>query len=271
MTIKHVAIKDFQVFKDEFVVEFYSGVNVLIGANATGKTTLIKWLYFNKKDKSNNFVFIPEKDILEHSKGLFTFIEKKQTGFGQIYKDVLINAQDTPTIEQSKIQKTICKIIADTIDGEVHYDKGEGTFYTLKTGGKRIPFANEASGYKKLGFLGLLVTSGQLENGSVLFWDEPENSLNPELVPVLVDILLQLSQSGVQIFIATHDYNFARYFDVKKNGDVMFYNLAKENDGRITVCSSPEYTKLSENLLETAGVDLYKAVVKYAMEVDDDE
>jgi hypothetical protein len=75
----------------------------------------------------------------------------------------------------------------------------------------------------------------------------------------------------VQIFIATHDYNLARYFDVKKNDNVMFHNLSKENDGHITVCSSRKYTELSENLLERAGDDLYKAVVKYAMEIESDE
>jgi predicted ATPase len=102
----------------------------------------------------------------------------------------------------------------------------------------------EASGYRKFGLLAALIRNEQLRTGSTLFWDEPENSLNPELVPVMVDILLELSKSGVQVFLATHDYNIARYLDVRKDRSVpvVFHNLTKANGG--IVCeSSPEYLK----------------------------
>ncbi|MDR1580783.1 MAG: AAA family ATPase [Synergistaceae bacterium] len=294
MAIDRVEIKDFLVFKGEFVCDFCPGVNVLIGANATGKTTLLKEMYratetfigdktngladdvvitYPKGNKTiiipkesaqvifgvpqrNDFkvistgveerVFIPEKDILEHAKGLLTFIEQKQTGFGQIYKDVLINALDIPTQVQSEIQQKVSKIIIDTIGGVVRWDKSEGSFYTLRTDGVRIPFANEASGYKKLGFLGLLVTSGQLKKGSILFWDEPENSLNPELMPTLVEILLKLQSNGVQIFIATHNSNLAQLFDIKwtDRDSLQFCNLSKNDDGTIRCDNAASYSKL---------------------------
>jgi predicted ATPase len=62
----------------------------------------------------------------------------------------------------------------------------------------------------------LLVACGQLESGTALFWDEPENSLNPELVPALVEILLELSRNVVQIFIASHNKLLANYFIAKE-------------------------------------------------------
>ncbi|MDR1136901.1 MAG: AAA family ATPase [Synergistaceae bacterium] len=273
MAIDRVEIKDFLVFRDKFATDFCPGVNVLIGANATGKTTLLKWLYRDEKDKIGSVVFIPEKDILEHAKGLLTFIEQKQTGFGQIYKDVLINAQDIPTQVQSEIQQKVGKMIVGTIGGEVHWDKGEGSFYTLRTDGTRIPFASEASGYKKLGFLGLLITSGRLEKGSILFWDEPENSLNPGLMPVLVDILLELQRGGVQIFIATHNSNLAQLFDVKRTNkdSLLFCNLSKNDAGTIRCDSAANYTELPKSVLEDADEALYKAVVAKAMGVNADE
>ena len=304
MSINRVEIKDFLVFKGEFTADFCPGVNVLIGANGTGKTTLLRILYSaaNKEPLSQYFsgvednllttqaeqrgseetrifvcatsftydsklyrlerygwndksVYIPEKDILEHAKGLLTFIEQKRTGFSQIYKDVLVKAQDIPTQKQSETQQKVGKMIVDIIGGDMRWNKSKGSFYTLRTDGTHIPFANEASGYKKLGFLGLLITSGQLESESVLLWDEPENSLNPELLPVLVDILLELQRGGVQIFLATHNYYLARYFDVRKdkNIPVMFHNLSKADDGQILCRSSHEYLKLPNNLLENAS------------------
>ena len=45
MAIDRIEIKDFLVFKDVFDMDFCSGVNVIIGGNATGKTTLLKCLY----------------------------------------------------------------------------------------------------------------------------------------------------------------------------------------------------------------------------------
>jgi len=41
MAIDRVEIQDFLVFKGEFSATFCPGVNVLIGDNGTGKTTLM--------------------------------------------------------------------------------------------------------------------------------------------------------------------------------------------------------------------------------------
>jgi predicted ATPase len=273
-------------------------VNVIIGGNATGKTTLLKAMYEKVKgtkyhhdlpigaeitaknftlgndgkklkegkvsiivDVTENLhgVYIPEKDILEHAKGLLTFINQKQTGFGKIYEDVLIIAQDVPTRKKSATQKSVGQKIFDTIGGDTHWDKGDGSFYTLRTDGTRIPFSNEASGYKKFGFLGLLVSSGQLESESILFWDEPENSLNPELVPILVDILLELARNGVQIFIATHSEILASYFAVnrKKNDMVMFYSLCKDGE-KIKTEKSDRFDLLTPNNLIAEPVKIYE-------------
>jgi hypothetical protein len=186
-----------------------------------------------------------------------------------------VSAQDIPTQKQSETQQKVGKMIADTIGGTVHWDESRGLFYTLRTDGNRIPFSNEASGYKKLGFLGLLLTSGQLEKDTALFWDEPENSLNPELLPVLADILLELQRGGVQIFIATHSYNLARWFDVKRDrgkGDgILFHNLSKSNSGSIVCVSAEDYTELPESILDAADEKLFKAVVANAMGVQEDE
>ncbi|MDR3135757.1 MAG: ATP-binding protein, partial [Deltaproteobacteria bacterium] len=45
MSFTHARFKDFLMFKGEVIVTFGPGVNVLIGSNATGKTTLLKCLY----------------------------------------------------------------------------------------------------------------------------------------------------------------------------------------------------------------------------------
>ena len=339
MAIKRVEIKDFLVFKGEFAVDFCPGVNVIIGGNATGKTTLLKCLYgvYNKKVESCFFstnimddvsygegiikllcsndtetlfeqgpynenphinphtgkilkdgvgvscyttkgspgdagshvfsqsVFIPDKDMLAHSFGFLPWLRERQgVPFDDTLSDIVSKAQLFPKNDIS--HGKLCEDIRKIIGGEVAYDND--TFYVLKDKERKlVPFSLEASGYKKLGLLWKLIRNGLLEQGSILFWDEPENSLNPELVPVLVSILLDLAANGVQIFIASHDYNFVRYFDVRENNDipVLFHNLTKNDGGQIICESSRKYLKLTNNLLEDSADELFEAVAAYGM------
>jgi AAA15 family ATPase/GTPase len=304
MAINRVEIEDFLVFKGKFAIAFCSGVNVLIGANATGKTTLLKALYKNVKTIINHHalpdvpgkmiydtgqvdlsidnirvlsdateifqaVYIPEKDILEHARGLLTFIDQKDTDFSTVYRDVLITAQDINTKEQSETQKLVSDVIAEKIDGKVEWVPSEGRYYTVRTDGIRIPFSNEASGFKKLGYLELLVRTGHLEPNSVLFWDEPANSLNPELVPVLVDVLLRLAQNGVQIFIATHSDFLCKWLELKTSDsnstEIKFFSLYKESDG-IGAETSGNYRSLAHNSIIEQSVELYNEHLRRATE-----
>ena len=171
------------------------------------------------------------------------------------------------------MQKSIGEKISNIIGGTIEWDKSSGTYYAIKTDGNRIPFADESSGHKKLGFFGLLVASGQLHPYSTLFWDEPENSLSPDILPTLRDMLLELAQNNVQIFLATHSYELARLFDVRKDKSipVQFHNFEKSDNGGITCHSSCEYVKLPNNLLDKASEDLFKEVVADAMGVQNDE
>ena len=46
---------------------------------------------------------------------------------------------------------------------------------------------------------------------------------------IMANILLELQKNGVQIFIATHSYNFAKYLEIRRSdlSMVMFHNLYK--------------------------------------------
>jgi len=307
MVITRVEIKDFLVFKDTFEVAFCKGINVFIGGNGTGKTTLLKGMYgrsshfvrgnpnavFNmyvdkkllsklsptvKEDavlyisdtELKNIVFIPESNILSHAKGLLETVKYGKLHYEYREVEIIERARVLPNKPKNKIVEQIEKIIGGTVDLT---DDGQIFVVNKKDLGYAIDLLFEASGYQKLALLARLIHNEQISKDSILFWDEPENSLNPELMPVLVNILLELAKNDVQIFLATHDYNLARHFDVRKNKDVpvQYHNLIKKTNGQIVCNSSSEYTKLSDNSLERANEHLFEAVVSNAMGVDDDE
>ncbi|MFP3041830.1 AAA family ATPase [Treponema primitia] len=317
MAINRVEIKNILVFTGEFTCDFCPGINVIIGGNGTGKTTLMKSVYMQHTEKkleimddtvinddiliansiiNNRFssngtlnnekseikyysiegsikdmVYIPVTEMLSHSKGFLELSYKYELPFDKMQIDILINAGLPITRKITQNAEKLIGKIKKIIDGEVLYEGGE--YYILKNSGLRVDFSLEASGFQKFGLLWKLLRNGLLESGSVLFWDEPEASINPELLPVLADILLELQRGGVQVFIATHSYNLARYFDVNRNqkDNVMFYNLSKNDSGGIKCVSAQDYTNLPENILDQADEKLFKAVVANVMEVQPDE
>lgn len=136
-----------------------------------------------------------------------------------------MNASLPEIKDMPKALNGILKKISDTIDGEVVME--DDTFYIVKKDGRKVDFSLEAEGLRKLGLLWKLIRNGLLEEGSILLWDEPEANLNPELFPLVAEILLELQKNGVQIFVATHSYNFAKYLEIKREDDsqVYFHNL----------------------------------------------
>lgn len=277
---------------EAFHLDFCDGINVLIGENGVGKTTILKMIYaatqwsFEKKDPGKtkklvdffsnslkdsealknadhkegycyykvsdgahsfedslthngifNFdewlglnipsVFIPTTEMLSHAKGFLALNQKYNMPFDGTQLDIIVNASLPETREIPESCKAILGAISDVIDGTVVQE--DDTFYVLKKDGRKVDFSLEAEGLRKLGLLWKLIRNGLLEKGSILLWDEPEANLNPELYPLVTNILLKLQENGVQIFIATHSYNFAKYLEIRKteNEQVMFHNLYK--------------------------------------------
>jgi len=352
MAINRVELKDFLVFKGGFSTDFCSGVNVLIGGNGTGKTTLMKVLYwgcefsnksvltdngklnfginqnspfnaifllysyFNQLNAENvsdydyisniklysdkilssiypvldvsvsrglgsiqihdigtnlpknralakwcklkvKSVYIPATEMLSHSRGFLALNRERPLPFDCTEMDIISKAELEPTRDITPNANKIINIISELIGGIVKYDGKD--FYIEHENGASIPFSFEASGFRKLGLLWKLLRNGLLEKDAVLFWDEPENSLSPDLIPVLVDIVLELSRNGVQIFIATHSEILASYFAVNRHSadHVLFTSLYKE-DGRIESNASDRFDLLTPNKLTEEPVKLYE-------------
>ena len=153
--------------------------------------------------------------------------------------------------------------LAGEIGGEV-LAKEDGTFWVRKRSGKEIPYRMEAEGHKKLGLLWRLLRNDSI--GSVLFWDEPESSINPEFASALADILLGLSRGGAQVFVATQSELLAGYFDANRapGDEVLFTSLYREG-GAIKASSDTRFDWVSPNSLTDEPVRLYEKKLDRAL------
>lgn len=339
MSIKTIEVRNVLVFqrgwrvsdkqervKDTFSLQFGDGINVLLGQNGTGKTTLLKMIYAatqwsneqvdeNKSKNllqffSNNLkdldelksasheeelsyykitdgthafeesishhglldyegwrhrnipsVFIPATEMLSHAKGFLALNQKFKMPFDATQIDIIVNASLPEVREEPAALHSVLEKISEAIGGTVIME--DDAFYVLKKEGYKVDFSLEAEGLRKLGLLWKLIRNGLLEPGSVLLWDEPEANLNPELYPLVANILLELQKNGVQIFVATHSYNFAKYLEIRRSEkeQVRFHNLYKNENQVVVPSSADRMDDLEQNLIMMADNALLDEVI----------
>jgi AAA15 family ATPase/GTPase len=213
-----------------------------------------------------NCVFIPAKDMLTHSKGLVSMADKfNEFPFDKTLIDIIKIAGQWQLKEPPNIALKILPILEKMMEGKVVIENEE--FYVKKHNGDMVDFAIEAEGLKKIGLLWQLLMNENITENSVLIWDEPEANINPKFIPDLVQILIELQNNGVQIFLTTHDYIFAKYFEVKRseNEEIMYYSLYKTNDG-VKCENNIKFEDLKNNTIMDTFIQLYKDEVERAME-----
>lgn len=218
--------------------------------------------YPSKEIKST---FIPAKDMITHSKGLVSMADKfNEFPFDKTLVDIIKIAAQWQLKEVPKIALKILPILEKMMEGKVVIENEE--FYVKKDNGDMVNFAVEAEGLKKIGLLWQLLMNENITEDSILLWDEPEANINPKFIPDLVEILVELQRNGVQIFVTTHDYIFAKYFDVKRSekDEIMFYSLYRTSDG-VKHESNINFVDLKNNTIRDTFIQLYKDEVERAM------
>lgn len=224
-----------------------------------------KYLFNDKK-----FTYIPCKDIMTNSKGFTSLYEKREISFESIYNDIL-NKAYLPQLRERELKESfinITKKIENAIGGIV-VQHNELFFIEYKDFGE-IEFTMVAEGHKKLALLWLLIKNGEIDENTILLFDEPESNLNPKLTDVLVDILLSLSRLGVQIFIATHNNFIIDEFELQrnKNDNIKFHSFYFEySKSKGVLVDSNEYIdKIKHNAIENKFKEQHYSSIKKAFE-----
>lgn len=197
-------------------------------------------------------IYIPVKDMLANAPGFRSLFSQKKLSYEGVYLDIIDKA--FIPIARGKLtpeREKLLKILNEAMSGRV-IEKNE-TFY-LKNKNGELEFPLLAEGFRKLGLLYRLIQNESLTHGSMLFWDEPEANLNPDLSRTVVKILIELSRMGVQLFIATHDYVLLKEFDlaITDQDNILFHVLYRNEKGEIAHSAKNELDELSPNAIDGA-------------------
>ena len=336
MSLTSIELKRFTAFSD-LTLHFSPGINVLVGANGTGKTHIMKACYaacdittktgttFAEKlfrvflpsggrigrlvkrqvgrskgsvsirsgdrrltasfstfvrqpgsaavsgaDKwlSQNIesVYIPVKEMLSNAPGFLSLYDRRDIYFEEVYADIIKRAY-LPILRgpMDQDRRRLMQRLSDAIDGRVT-TRNDEFFLSNRQG--NIEFTLLAEGMRKLALLWLLIQNGTLSSGSVLFWDEPETNLNPKLFRTVMDVLLEMQRSGVQIVLATHDYVILKELDLSmaKGDQVAFHSLYRDSDsGEIACRTTHDYLAIEPNAIAETFDDLYDREIERGM------
>lgn len=214
-------------------------------------------------------VFIPTKEVLSFMKGFNSLYEKYGLSFDQTYQDICL-LLDLPEVRPENLHEK-SKWAMEEIEGIcggrfVFYGGGKVTF---KTANAEYSANSMAEGFRKAGMLSRLLETGAIQPGvsGPLFWDEPESNLNPKLMKLLVQILLELSRNGQQVILATHDYVMLKWFDLLadkgKDDHVRFHVLYRDiQSGQVKIDSTDDYREIEKNPMAEAFNNLTIAHAK---------
>lgn len=210
-------------------------------------------------------VFIPVKEMLSNGPGFRSLYAQREIQFEEIYADILDRAY-RPVLRGpiDGQRRDLLRQLQKAIDGKVVVQNEE---FFLKNKQGNLEFTLLAEGIRKLGLLWTLIQNGSLQEGSVLFWDEPETNLNPRMFGVLMQIMLDLQRSGVQVFMATHDYVILKELDLRRedSDNIAYHSFFRDDIGALQCRQAGRYLDIDPNAIAQAFSDLYDREVKRSL------
>lgn len=158
-------------------------------------------------------IFIPSKEIVSLFKGLIGLFETyREFPLDETYRDLAVALATLEPTEPSPLLPGVGQRIQRLLGGDLKLENNDLVF--VQSDGGRFESHLMAEGHRKLAMLVYLVRYRLIEQGSTVFWDEPEANLNPAAIRLLAEALHSLVREGVQVIVATHSLFLLREFEI---------------------------------------------------------
>jgi ABC-type hemin transport system ATPase subunit len=207
--------------------------------------------------------FLPARDVLAMCEGFVSIYERYRISFDESYRDAcLALAQPELKGGAKQVAELLSAPLRKMLGGDVTLENGR---FHVDFGAGKHEAHLLAEGLRKIAVLVQLTGNGSIHEGSVLLWDEPEANMNPRLIAKLAHALHGLAASGVQLFIATHDYLlshklslFAEY-GIDPKVEMKFFSLHHESPlDPVEVESAETLAQISNNAILDEYARLYE-------------
>ncbi|KPQ37863.1 MAG: AAA domain [Phormidium sp. OSCR] len=229
----------------EDTIQYHFGKN-------TSKT--IQTVSSEVSPRSSNSIFIPPKEVLSIYHLILESRERDRSfGFDDTYLDLVKALQTPPSRGKNDAQfSSSRKHLSDIIGGRITYDT-QTKSWQFKQGHKKIAIGVTAEGVKKISILDTLLGNRYLDANSVIFIDEPESALHPGAISRLLEIMVMLSQAGLQFFLASHSYFVIKKLSVLAQKNPKMTIMILSTDGETWEISNlvdglPENSIINESI-----------------------
>ena len=207
-----------------------NGRELIYSFSTTSRTTVK--IEKDGKWADMKFIYIPPREMFSLFEGFIGLTQRREISFDQTYIN-LAQALSVPALRD--MENNPLKAAIELLEEELQFDvvQMNGRFY-IKTEDETMEAHLVAEGLRKLASILYLILNGEINNNTILFWDEPEANLNPALIKVVAKFIKELEKCGLQLFIATHDYllthtlSLFSEYSTRTGTDVKFFSLRKE-------------------------------------------
>ncbi len=183
-----------------------------------------------------SLAYLPTRELLTIFPNFISVYEGHYLEFEETWRDtcLLLGALIQRGPKEKRIRELL-EPLESAMVGAIELDKN-GRFY-LRNDSGRMEMPLVAEGLRKLGMLARLIATGALLDKGYLFWDEPEANLNPILIKQVAKSILDLCDSGIQVFIATHSLFLLRELEIllsdpmRKKVNAKFFGLHQTDEG----------------------------------------
>lgn len=206
--------------------------------------------------------FLPTRELLTIYPGFVSLYENRALEFEETWRDtcLLLGLPLTRGPREARV-KLLLEPIEETLGGSVSFENGR--FYLKVPGEGQFEMSLVAEGLRKVAMLARLISTGTLLDSGYLFWDEPESNLNPKVIKGVAQAIVQLANSGVQVFMGTHSLFLLRELEILLSGEQnselrsrsQFIGLAPSEEGVLAVADRDlsgigDITALDESLMQ---------------------
>ena len=209
---------DFQALSDISIEVQPSERMVICGPSGSGKSTLIRCI---NGLESHNFgkLIVDGVEIFDGSKDIIRLRQEIGMVFQQFnlfpHLTVLENLTIGP-IKVRKVSKSEAEIMARKYLDRVHIPEQAEKYPAELSGGQQQRVA---------------IARSLCMESKILLFDEPTSALDPEMINEVLDVMVELADTGMTMVCVTHEMGFAR-----KVADTMVFM----DEGKIIEVAPPD-------------------------------